>query len=96
MGGPCNKEYSILGSTLGSPYLGTLPNSFSRGTHVGEPGNNDGSKDAERYFNCKGDKYGCFAKPDNAAQQQIKLLLGGSGGHSKCIPRDPSVQIIPT
>ena len=25
LGGPCRKDYSILGSTLGSPYLGKLP-----------------------------------------------------------------------
>ena len=25
MGGPYNKDYSILGSILGSPYLGKLP-----------------------------------------------------------------------
>ena len=25
-GGPCNKDYSILGSILGSPYFGKLPN----------------------------------------------------------------------
>ena len=25
LGGPYNKDYSILGSTLGSPYLGKLP-----------------------------------------------------------------------
>ena len=27
-GGPHNKDYSILGSILGSPYLGKLPYSF--------------------------------------------------------------------
>ena len=32
-GGPHNKDYSILGSILGSPYLGKLPNGLeSKGT----------------------------------------------------------------
>ena len=32
-GGPHNKDYSILGSILGSPYFGKLP--FSGCTHEG-------------------------------------------------------------
>jgi len=36
------------------------------GIRLDEPqGNNDGSKDGERYFNCKGDKYGCFVRAEN-------------------------------
>ena len=30
MGGPYNKDYSILGSILGSSYLGKLPNGVQR------------------------------------------------------------------
>ena len=33
--GPHNKDYSILGSILGSPYIGKLPYSESRGPDVG-------------------------------------------------------------
>ncbi|CAJ1403169.1 unnamed protein product [Effrenium voratum] len=36
------------------------------GVALDEPqGNNDGAKAGERYFSCKGDRYGCFARPEN-------------------------------
>ncbi|CAL1165944.1 unnamed protein product [Cladocopium goreaui] len=36
------------------------------GVGLDEPqGNNDGSKAGEHYFDCKGEKYGCFVRPDN-------------------------------
>eukprot|EP00440_Ansanella_granifera_P037162 gb/GFBE01040326.1/.p1 GENE.gb/GFBE01040326.1/~~gb/GFBE01040326.1/.p1 ORF type:complete len:288 (+),score=78.11 gb/GFBE01040326.1/:1-864(+) len=36
------------------------------GVRLDEPqGNNDGSKDGKKYFDCKGDKYGCFSKSEN-------------------------------
>eukprot|EP00434_Breviolum_minutum_P002844 symbB.v1.2.002500.t1/scaffold132.1/size310437/11 len=36
------------------------------GIGLDEPqGNNDGTKAGEHYFDCKGDKYGCFVRPDN-------------------------------
>ena len=44
-GGPYNTDYSILGSILGSPYFGKLPNSPKPQTlkpDKGEPGNPSG------------------------------------------------------
>jgi tubulin-folding cofactor B len=36
------------------------------GVCLDEPqGNNDGTKDGKRYYDCPGDKYGIFAKPEN-------------------------------
>eukprot|EP00933_Yihiella_yeosuensis_P070814 TRINITY_DN78977_c0_g1_i1.p1 TRINITY_DN78977_c0_g1~~TRINITY_DN78977_c0_g1_i1.p1 ORF type:complete len:286 (-),score=67.54 TRINITY_DN78977_c0_g1_i1:166-1023(-) len=36
------------------------------GINLDEPlGNNDGSKEGKKYFDCKGDGYGLFAKPEN-------------------------------
>ena len=34
-GGPYKKDYSILGSTLGSPYLGKLPNGLQQHESLG-------------------------------------------------------------
>ena len=33
-GGPNNKDYSILGSILGSPYFGKLPNTCPNATQL--------------------------------------------------------------
>ena len=33
-GGPNDKDYSIFGSLLGSPYLGKLPNGLSSGLRI--------------------------------------------------------------
>ena len=51
LGGPHNKDYSILGSILGSPYLGKLPNGvkFAFLTSVrsqGEPDARAGTREA--------------------------------------------------
>ena len=35
-------------------------------------GNNDGTKAGEHYFDCKGDKYGCFVSPDNASWRHVR------------------------
>lgn len=38
-------------------------------------GNNDGSKAGEHYFDCKGEKYGCFVRPDNEPWSNCKKFL---------------------
>ncbi|CAD7971280.1 unnamed protein product [Amoebophrya sp. A25] len=36
------------------------------GVELDEPqGMNDGSRDGEKYFECRGEKYGCFSRPEN-------------------------------
>lgn len=51
-------------------FVGTVKN--GQGTWIGvaldEPtGMNDGSKAGEKYFECKGDKYGVFSRPENVS-----------------------------
>ena len=38
LGGPYKKDYSILGSRLGSPYFGRLPRAFLKGSFKGDIG----------------------------------------------------------
>ena len=38
-------------------------------------GNNDGSKAGEHYFDCKGDKYGCFVRPDNEPWRKVVCVF---------------------
>mmetsp|Transcript_46096 Transcript_46096/g.100117 ORF Transcript_46096/g.100117 Transcript_46096/m.100117 type:complete len:285 (+) Transcript_46096:74-928(+) len=66
MDGRCKCE---PGSRRGSiRYVGSVGG--TKGTWIGvaldEPqGQNDGTKDGKRYFECNGPKYGIFAKPEN-------------------------------
>ena len=45
-----------------------IPKDIHGESCAGTSGNNDGTKAGERYFSCKGDRYGCFARPENAAR----------------------------
>jgi len=66
VGGRCECDPGARRGTIG--FAGPIINTKGMwiGVRLDEPqGQNDGTKDGKRYFECPGDKYGLFAKPSN-------------------------------